>query len=447
MKTIHAVYENGVFRPLEPVEQGDEAESRKGPAGDLVDRVTRPGGEVGAISWLLRAIARQVHAFPNQRRLVQGPADSTAIIRPIGRIPGGDSGPRSPRTIAVPAGRRRRGVLLVRLGRTECDHAWPSRAPLSVRSSSRRSRTPARRTRTGTATPVHERSTASCGSWTTTTSSPRWPAGQAVRERAAGGRYDGLDGPGLAGADARPPGRQPRPPPPRRVFGRDAAAGAAGGRPAHPAAGGDGGDAQGPRRDNYGFKKVEILEGNLGYIRLDLFTPPEFAADTYAAAMTFVAQTDALIIDLRHNGGSIHPDAVPLLVQLLLRPAGPTSRPLLAARQPDGGVLDPGGGPRQEVPGPADLPADQPPDLLRGRAVRLRPEEPEASEGRRRHDRGGANGGGTRRVDDHFSVWIPVGRAINPITGTDWEGTGSHPTCPCRPRRPSWRPGWPPSGT
>src|SRR3954454_11046515 len=51
-------------------------------------------------------------------------------------------------------------------------------------------------------------------------------------------------------------------------------------------------------------------------------------------------------------------------------------RPLLAARQPDGRLLDQGGSPRQEMPGPADLPADQPPDLLRGRAVRLRPEEP-----------------------------------------------------------------------
>jgi C-terminal processing protease CtpA/Prc len=40
---------------------------------------------------------------------------------------------------------------------------------------------------------------------------------------------------------------------------------------------------------------------------------------------------------------------------------------------------------------------------------------------------GGAHPGGTRRVTDHFAVWVPGGRAINPITKTNWEGTGVTP--------------------
>jgi hypothetical protein len=40
---------------------------------------------------------------------------------------------------------------------------------------------------------------------------------------------------------------------------------------------------------------------------------------------------------------------------------------------------------------------------------------------------GGAHGGGDRRVDDHFTVWVPFGRAINPITKTNWEGVGVAP--------------------
>ena len=40
---------------------------------------------------------------------------------------------------------------------------------------------------------------------------------------------------------------------------------------------------------------------------------------------------------------------------------------------------------------------------------------------------GGANPGGTARLDDHFEVFVPSGRAISPITKTNWEGTGVTP--------------------
>jgi hypothetical protein len=49
--------------------------------------------------------------------------------------------------------------------------------------------------------------------------------------------------------------------------------------------------------------RVERLPGNVGYIQLFGFEPPEFAGDTMAAAMTLVSHTDALIFDLRHNQG------------------------------------------------------------------------------------------------------------------------------------------------
>jgi C-terminal processing protease CtpA/Prc len=40
---------------------------------------------------------------------------------------------------------------------------------------------------------------------------------------------------------------------------------------------------------------------------------------------------------------------------------------------------------------------------------------------------GGAHPGGNQRVQEHFSVFVPSGRAINPITKTNWEGTGVKP--------------------
>jgi C-terminal processing protease CtpA/Prc len=55
--------------------------------------------------------------------------------------------------------------------------------------------------------------------------------------------------------------------------------------------------------DNYGFQKVERLPGNIGYIELTSFNNPRSAGLTAIAAMNFVAHCDALIIDLRLNGG------------------------------------------------------------------------------------------------------------------------------------------------
>lgn len=56
-------------------------------------------------------------------------------------------------------------------------------------------------------------------------------------------------------------------------------------------------------RENYGIPKVEILPGNIGYIVLTAFYRPEEAWNTIRAALCLVNNTDALIIDLRNNGG------------------------------------------------------------------------------------------------------------------------------------------------
>jgi hypothetical protein len=40
---------------------------------------------------------------------------------------------------------------------------------------------------------------------------------------------------------------------------------------------------------------------------------------------------------------------------------------------------------------------------------------------------GVANPRGGHRLSDHFGVFIPAGRAINPLTRTNWEGTGIKP--------------------
>jgi len=57
---------------------------------------------------------------------------------------------------------------------------------------------------------------------------------------------------------------------------------------------------------NFGFEQVQVLAGNLGYIRLSEINISEKSLPVLYAAMTLVANTRALIIDLRdnHGGGS-----------------------------------------------------------------------------------------------------------------------------------------------
>lgn len=57
------------------------------------------------------------------------------------------------------------------------------------------------------------------------------------------------------------------------------------------------------RRTNFGFKKMEILDGNIGYLDLRLFVNTDIAGETAVGAMRFLSHSDAIIIDLRNNGG------------------------------------------------------------------------------------------------------------------------------------------------
>ncbi len=57
------------------------------------------------------------------------------------------------------------------------------------------------------------------------------------------------------------------------------------------------------RARNYGFKKAEIMPGGVGYLRFDRFSRGQEAFEAGTAAMNFVANGNAVILDLRYNGG------------------------------------------------------------------------------------------------------------------------------------------------
>jgi len=55
--------------------------------------------------------------------------------------------------------------------------------------------------------------------------------------------------------------------------------------------------------NNYGFKELSILDGNIGYLNLSVFFATQYAGKAADIAMNYFSNCNALIIDLRQNGG------------------------------------------------------------------------------------------------------------------------------------------------
>jgi retinol-binding protein 3 len=182
------------------------------------------------------------------------------------------------------------------------------------------------------------------------------------------------------------------------------------------------------RTSNCGFEKAERLPGNVGYLDLRQFAPAEFCADTVVAAMNFLANADALIIDIRHNGGG-DPAMVALITSYLFG-GEPVHLNDLYFRTDNSThqwwTLPYVPGKRLGVAKPVYV-------LTSKRTFSAAEEFTYNLKNLKRATivgettGGGANPGGGRRLDEHFGVFVPTGRAINPITKTNWEGTGISP--------------------
>jgi len=180
---------------------------------------------------------------------------------------------------------------------------------------------------------------------------------------------------------------------------------------------------------NAGFEKVERLAGNIGYISFDHFDSPENMKRPVAAAFTFLADTDAMIVDLRHNGGG-DPSGVQLFCSYFFAPK-PVHLNSIYFREGDKGrttefwTLNKVDGPRY---------ADREVYVLTSKRTGSGAEECAYDLQNLKRSTtigsstwGGANPGGVVRLNDHFSVFVPSGRAINPYTKTNWEGVGVKP--------------------
>jgi retinol-binding protein 3 len=177
---------------------------------------------------------------------------------------------------------------------------------------------------------------------------------------------------------------------------------------------------------NYGFRRVEVLDGNIGYVDMAYFDGSDEAKPVAAAAMNLLANTDAVIFDMRNNGGGS-----PRMIQYVSSWffGKPTHLNSLYFREGDRTV---------EFWTLADIPGTARPEvpIFVLTSTRSFSGAEEFSYNMRTQGRGtligevtggGANPGGTVPINDRFQVFIPGGTAINPITHTNWEGVGVEP--------------------
>lgn len=180
------------------------------------------------------------------------------------------------------------------------------------------------------------------------------------------------------------------------------------------------------RSFNHGFKELKILEGNVGYLDLRAFAGIQNAKEIADAYMKLMSQADALIIDLSHNGGGD-----PSMVQYLCSYFFDEKLHLNSLHYREGDrveeywTLEEVGGKKM---------ADTPLFVVTGGRTFSGAEEFSYNMQTQKRATligqttgGGANPGSTRGINQDLSVFIPTGRAVNPITNTSWEGVGVIP--------------------
>lgn len=177
---------------------------------------------------------------------------------------------------------------------------------------------------------------------------------------------------------------------------------------------------------NFGFEKAERMMGNIGYVEIRGFVPPVLGGATADAAMSFVASTDALIIDLRRNNGG-----TPAMVAYVLSY-------LFDEFQHVNDIYDRTTNETRQwwtVPVPGKkFGGRKPVYVLTSNRTFSGGEEfaYDLKNLKRATLVGETTGGGAHpvrpfKVSQHFAIGVPFARAISPVTKTNWEGTGVTP--------------------
>ncbi|MFD0258214.1 S41 family peptidase [Kitasatospora indigofera] len=181
-----------------------------------------------------------------------------------------------------------------------------------------------------------------------------------------------------------------------------------------------------------GAPRVELLDGGVAVLELaPMLFPLEWAAEPLSAALTLASRARALIVDLRGNRGG-DPDTVAFVCSYLV-----DERTHLNSMYWREGERREQSWSLPHVPG-ARFGGSKPLYLLSGDSTFSAAEELAydlQQLGRAvvvgERTRGGAHPCKGWTVHPHLEATVPVGRAVNPVSGANWEGTGVQPDVPC----------------
>ena len=178
--------------------------------------------------------------------------------------------------------------------------------------------------------------------------------------------------------------------------------------------------------NNFAFRKLEMLEGNIGYLKLNTFWPADWIKKTAAGVMAFLSNADAIILDLRDNHG-FAPDGVLLIESYFFADETHMTDQINNDEHTTRQYWT-----MSVVPG--DKLATKKLYLLTSHGTFSAGEDFAYNMQAQKRaivigetTGGGAHGTRPYRLNEHFSASIPFSYSVNPVTHTDWEGSGVKP--------------------
>jgi retinol-binding protein 3 len=179
---------------------------------------------------------------------------------------------------------------------------------------------------------------------------------------------------------------------------------------------------------NFGFSRAEVLSGNVGVLEIRQFVSPSHGAEAAVAALSFLGNVDALILDLRRNAGG-SPDMVAFVAGFLF-PEAPVH--LFDIHRRPGARTDQFWSDRRRLPDSSlgrvpiyVLTASSTFSAGEGLAYILKHAREAVVVGER--TAGGAHPGAFHRLDERFLLFVAEARVTAAATGENWEGIGVTP--------------------